>query len=1022
MKKIMKEIFQIRKRYLIILGVATLMIIGFIAASGQVFQKSSSEKSDEVIWEMNAFYLKEISERRSAVLMKMLRERLNRMDSIVEVLSEKDMDDKAELRKEIKNIKKVNGLNLFAFVDDTGMVYTEEATFSSISRCSFLADEIIRPTITSIKSGNHRDMIILACPVENLTILGNQVTSCLCGIYTDSIIDLFSTTTGENRIYCNLMDQSGTFISSNKFSKYEDNLFDLLDKYGTLEEGTDADVIKSSMQKGDDGYFEFYAGKENYNMYYSKVAGTDWYMSVCVKGGTFDDEIDAIRNEITKYGQLQMKIILAGLILTAIIAQLTLAKLERKRYKQEKENEVEKEKIAMESKLLEEEREKFRYSRIVNALANKYHTVCYLYPDTDTAIPYVLSDESIRAFGLGEHRNFCFSEQKDRMIKKYVEISYRDSVKEVTDFDWLKENMEPEEVISRTYASYSAEGIRYAKITIACIENEESKVGYVVGLADADEEVRNEQEQKRKLEDALNVAEHANMAKTTFLNNMSHDIRTPMNAIIGFTNLAISHAEDSERVKDCLVKIETANNHLLALINDVLDMSRIESGKVQIENKPCELPEIIYSLRNILQADVKKKNINFFIDSMNVTHECVECDKLRLNQVLLNCAGNAIKFTEEGGDVCIRIIEKENAPDGFADFIFEVEDTGIGMSREFVKHIFEPFSREERSSVRFIQGTGLGMSIAKNIVDLMKGTISIESEPGKGTKISIQLRLKVCDDPKENMTYANLYGKRALVVDDSTEACINVCRILKNMGMEAEWSSRGDDALVRTKYAKDEGSAYDGYIVDWIMPDMNGLELIKKLRKEVGEEPPIVVLTAYDWTDIEREAVEAGATAFCPKPIFVSELYRVIQDIQTHNSKVEEDKDVIPAEFKGKRILLVDDVDLNREIAETILTEAGFEVYSVSDGMQAVNYMENEKPGFIDLVLMDIMMPQMNGYEATRAIRHLENEIIANTPIVAMTANAFEEDRKNAMEAGMNDHIAKPISIEKLFKVIQKFI
>ena len=522
------------------------------------------------------------------------------------------------------------------------------------------------------------------------------------------------------------------------------------------------------------------------------------------------------------------------------------------------------------------------------------------------------------------------------------------------------------------------------------------------------------------LSDAVCAAETANRAKSTFLSNMSHDIRTPMNAIIGFTTLAVSNIENQEKVRDYLGKILASSNHLLSLINDILDMSRIESGKIHLEETEVNLSDLLHDLKTIISGQIHAKQLELYMDAMDVTDEDVYCDKTRLNQVLLNLLSNAIKFTPAGGTVSVRLRQFPSTQKDCAQYEIRVKDNGIGMSQEFAQKIFDPFERERTSTVSKIQGTGLGMAISKNIVNMMGGTIEIKTQKNKGTEFIIRLMFRIQSEQHRVEKITELEGLKALVVDDDFNTCDSVTKMLVKVGMRSEWTLSGKEAVLRAKQSIELGDAFHAYIIDWRLPDMNGIEVTRQIRS-LGDDTPIIILTAYDWSEIEVEAKAAGVTAFCAKPMFMSDLRETL--MTALGQKKEQNNDGILPEagfnFKDKHILLVEDNELNSEIATEILTEYGFIVDTAENGAEAIEKVSTSKPGTYDLVLMDVQMPVMNGYEATKRIRKLKDPALANISILAMTANAFDEDRRKALESGMDGFLSKPIVVEELVQALK---
>ena len=673
-----------------------------------------------------------------------------------------------------------------------------------------------------------------------------------------------------------------------------------------------------------------------------------------------------------------------------------------------------------------EDKERLKAERhqveLVQALTVDYNLVCSFDLDTEEGRLLQIRDSDGSLFGTIFAGKLSFSKTMRLYIQSCVHEEDRDMLHEFLTLEKIREGLTQKLLFYTNYRAIQNGEVKYYQLKVVRAGEWNESHSMVLGLRSVDEETRREMEQKGLLEDALLQANRASKAKSTFLSNMSHDIRTPMNAIVGFTALAITHIKHKEQVAEYLKKIMTSSNHLLSLINDVLDMSRIESGKMHLEEQECSLPDILHGLRNIVQADIRAKQLEFYIDAVDVRHEGIYCDRLRLNQLLLNLLSNSIKYTGAGGIVSMRIKEKPGAAAGYANYEFTIKDTGIGMSEEFVMRIFEPFERERSSTISKIQGTGLGMAITKNIVDMMNGSITVKSEQNVGTEFTVSLTFRLLSSQKELPSIPELANCRALVVDDDFNTCDSVSLMLQQIGMRAEWTMSGREAILRTHQAVTRGDCYIVYIIDWLLPDLNGIEIARRIRKEMGEDVPIIVLTAYDWSDIEDEAREAGVTAFCSKPLFMSELRSCLYSVFHAEAEQEKEEDRKNLPRHTGRILLAEDNELNQEIANAILSEAGFTVEIADNGKVAVDMLLKSAPGYYQLILMDVQMPVMSGYEAATVIRQLEDSELSNIPILAMTANAFEEDKKEALKCGMNGHIAKPIDVDALFETLNQIL
>ncbi|MBC3939502.1 response regulator [Anaerotruncus massiliensis (ex Liu et al. 2021)] len=539
---------------------------------------------------------------------------------------------------------------------------------------------------------------------------------------------------------------------------------------------------------------------------------------------------------------------------------------------------------------------------------------------------------------------------------------------------------------------------------------------YIVSFYDQTEDILKEQ----TLKDALVNAQNANAAKQNFLSRMSHEIRTPMNAIIGMTTIAGAYIEDRKRVEDCLEKIGYSSKHLMTLINDVLDMSKIDEGKMTIAHETFNLESVAESITSIFYPQAMEKGIHFSMPLIDLTDTVLIGDSLRLNQVLINLLSNALKFTPAGGAVRVEIqqVQKKN---GRVRLRFTVSDTGIGMSAEFMERLYLPFEQESAATSRRFGGTGLGMSICKNLVTLMGGTISVKSELDKGSSFIVELDFDVAEEKGEAFLHHHhaLESLKVLVADDDQDCCIHTTLLLKNLGILSRWVLTGAECVDEVLSAHKVGEEYDVCLIDWKMPDMDGIEVTRRVREFVGPNTTIIIITAYDWTSIEQSAREAGANAFLSKPIFASTLYNALLAVTGIERTIKSHENIKPdLALKGRRALLAEDNELNREIAVELLKMTGMEVDCAGDGQEALERFLKDGDGY-DLILMDIQMPVMDGHEAAKAIRRSGHPKAKTIPIIAMTADAFHEDVVKAGESGMNGHLAKPIDPARLYQIIE---
>ncbi len=619
-----------------------------------------------------------------------------------------------------------------------------------------------------------------------------------------------------------------------------------------------------------------------------------------------------------------------------------------------------------------------------------------------------------------------FDEFSEAWCRKNVAVDDQEAFRNIYNRDYLMNAFERGEVeIIHEFRTKAGRGIPILmRQTILLVQDEETN--NVIALCNAkDVTAQREQEHRAKvaLEEALEGMKRANEAKSDFLSHMSHDIRTPLNAIIGMTSIAGLHLDDRDRVEDCLNKICTASNHLLALVNEVLDMSKIESGRVRLEEEAFDLSEFTDNLIDVFRESLCKKNQKLKLHVNQVEHEYVIGDSLRLQQVFMNLMSNSVKYTPEGGKISLTITEKPSRTPSVGHYEFILEDTGIGMSKEFLGKMFDPFTRAEDSRISKIQGTGLGMSIARSIVSMMGGHIYVESELNKGTKFTVSLFLKLQDKENNHKEFAD---QRVLRLNNESGRDWGISQILCDLGMENASVSTGKELLETLTKAHEEKKDYYAVILDTELPDTDRAQIISEVRNSLGTDAPFFILISDDWTDMEQEVKDAGVDGWVSTPLFKSKVAAVMKDVT--GSRRKERKRTSPLavmcrrDYSKYRVLLAEDNSLNAEIMQEILKLTGIQVDTVRDGREAVDRFSASEPGYYQLIFMDIQMPVMNGYEAVKAIRALERKDAADIPVVAMTANAFSEDVQEAKSAGMNDHIAKPIDPKRLAAVLEDYL
>ena len=998
--------------------VAVLLILSTLWINNR-----GQDDTSEAVHSVSEMYLRELTDRREQVLIARINIHVNNIRAALKILTPADLQSVETLSAFLGKMETFCGVDQFALVDTNGTIYTPEGVAPNPDAYSFADKSINSSTVYTFDK-----TVAVAVPVEGLTFLGVALKNCFIQLPMPRFMEgILVHTAASGMTFFNLYYTNGDSLTESVLGGLDSgtNLLEALEG-ATFAENYSLAKVKDDFAGSKQGAAAFtYRGAQE-TLCYRPVGTTGWMLTYLIRENKIEEEIAAVNSDMRQRSLIQIALTMAAMLVvfltiisqarrnTALLHQKNLTETENRVKQEEME-----EKFRLQTKLLSEERRRRRQSEMIQALTADYRLVYHLNLDSDEAVCYRVAPEITALFHRRQSDVIRFRAAMDNYVREYVAPNDREELLKFVEPHNLRARLANEEIISHRYLMVRYGEEHFMMLRVARIDEGLHAVG--VGFANVDEQTRESLARNQELAEALAQAQHANASKTTFLSNMSHDIRTPMNAIIGFTTMALRHFDNRTQVKDSLKKVLASSNHLLGLINDILDMSRIESGRVEVAEQECNLSDLIHNLIHLIQPQVTAKQQKFQIDAFKVKNEDVYVDQLKINQVLINILSNAVKYTPSTGSIFFRISQYESEIPGCAKYEFRIKDNGLGMSKEFLKHVFDAFEREETSTKSGIQGTGLGMSITKKMVELMGGDISVESEKGKGSEFTVTLDLKLQHNVKQ-VPIQELNNLRALIVDDDFNTCESVTTMLKQMGMRSEWTTSPREAVFRAGRALDD-DPFSAYIIDWLMPDQNGIETVRQIRRVVGDTAPVIILTAYDYSDIELEAKAAGVTTFCTKPLFMSDLKNALsRAISGREDDSNKHDDLSSTNFSGKRVLLVEDIEVNREIANAILLEIGLEVEDANDGTVAVQKVKDAPPNHYDLILMDVQMPVMNGYDATRNIRALNRADAKTVPIVAMTANAFEEDKENALKCGMNDHLAKPLDIPKLLETLHKYL
>ena len=1018
------------------LAIIGSVIVAIILVLGTIWTgRSAGEDTEKAVRTVSSLYLEELAGRREQVVASSLDKYISDIDIAIGLLDRNALSSVENLQAYQSRMKQLYDLEKFAFVDNEGLIYTSRGTRTDIDKYSFDYKSITEPEISVKNLEGNNKKIVIAVPLDRLPFQGKNLVACFIEIDMNTMLKSISMQANErSTTFCNLYTDDGISLTNVMLGGLasENNLFDAI-AHADLPADYSVDRLREDFASKRTGVVSFTYRDVKGTMCYVPVHGTNWILTYLVRESVISNQISAISEGIISRSLIQSiltALVLLGAFVMMILQMRKTSKVAMEKKIAETENQVKQqeleEQLALQEELLAQEQEQAQRDSMITALASDYRSVYYVNLDENTGLCY-RSDSKTEDIGV-EGEQFYFREKFTEYAYNYITDEYRDGFLKFIMPDAIRAGLEKNIVISYRYLTRRDGKETYEMLRMAGVRHIEDRTDHKVhavgvGFSDIDSEMRNSLEKSQALSDALNAAEEASKAKTAFLSNMSHEIRTPMNAIIGLDNLALNDPNISMKTKDYLTKIGSSAQHLLSLINDILDMSRIESGRMTLRQEEFDFSKLIEQINTIFSGQCQDKGLTYNCHISGTVNDFYIGDSVKLRQVLINILGNAVKFTPKGGVVDF-LVEKTASFNGRSTLTFTIKDTGIGMSKDYLPKIFETFSQEDSGASNKYGSSGLGMAITKNIVEMMNGKIDVESEKGVGTTFKVAVTLPESNrkiNSKFDDVNINPQEMSVLIIDDDPVACEHAKLVLEKAGIASEIALSGLEAIemVKVRYARRE--PYNLIIVDWHMPRMNGVETTRQIRSIIGEETAIIILTAYNWDDVIEEATAAGVDTFIAKPLFSNSLLEEFRNALL-KKKLLSSEVTKKADLKGRHILLAEDMIVNAEIMMEVLKMREMIPEHAENGKIAVEMFESKPEWYYSAILMDMRMPEMDGLEATMAIRALKRKDAKKIPIIALTANAFDEDVQRSLQAGLNAHLSKPVNPEILFDTLENMI